>query len=493
MKNNQTILINSNFLETRIAILENNILKEIYIEDIAKKSLVGNIYLGKVIRILPGLQCAFIDIGLEKKAFLHVDHLLENKYKLLNDKKLIENIIYNGQILKVQVLKDELNNKGVLVSTQIKINGKYIIFLPYMNNNKIFLKFSKKIKSKKIKNDLYNKFNKIIKNYLNNYLINGCFLFRSIAENITSEELYRDLKIIFHFFKNLNIYDEHKKPCLIFNQSNTLKDILIDIIEPNIQDIFIDNKKITYEFKNWAYEFMPHIYYKIQYYEKNDLFKIYNIDETMNISLSRKINLKSGGYIIIDQTEALIIIDVNTGSFIGNKDPEDTYLKVNLEAIKEIARLLRLRNLSGIILIDLIDMKKRDNKNVVLKELKDNIINDKAKVNILGFTALGLLEISRERKKNSYLSNLFEPCNICNKTGLIKTVETIFHEICRKIINSSYDINIKKLKILASKPIIDIFIEKNYISFISNHINKKIILEINSIYNKEQYNIINIF
>lgn len=484
----ENILVSVNSFESRIAIIEQGIIQELHIERKKENSFVGNIYLGKVIRILPGMQCAFIDIGLEKSAFIHVDDLIENgNIKFNNTSKSIEKLIYEGQILKVQVIKDQLNNKGARVSAKISIVGRMIVYFPYNKDKHIGI--SQKIASEEERIKLKNILEKTA---INN--MTGSFIIRTQAEISTEEEIKTDIKYLSNLWNDIKLISKNKRnPALLYKDLNLIQRVMRDIVSINTNYIYVDSEDIVYEMKNWACRYTPSIENKIKLYNGGKpLFDIYDIDEAIDLAISRRVNLKSGGYIIIDQTEALVTIDVNTGSFIGKKNFNDTIFKTNLEATKEILRQLRLRNLGGIIIIDFIDMLEDTHKNIILEELKKHSSQDRTKITVNGFSSLGLVEMTRKRTRESLINQLCEPCHICNKRGILKTAKTVCYEILREILRESYQFNPSEFRILASQIIIDMFLEEEsyHLAFLSDLINKKISLEVEKNYNQEQYDII---
>lgn len=425
----QTILIHSVFNETRIAILENKVLQEIHIErldNLPNNSIVGNIYLGKVIRVLPGIQSAFIDIGLQKTAFLHYADLLIEQTSNLIPNLGIEQRIFTGQTLLVQVLKDPLGSKGARLTTHISITGRYFVLLPQDKQ----INISKKITNLHVKNTLRTRLNTILPNHFSWGLI-----VRTQAQYANNTQLTDDIGYLTQVWHTIIQHTKTQAaPNILYQEIGLAERILRDINIASIEQILIDGINCYKQLHTFATLYIPAIVSKIQLYtDKYTVLDVFKINTQINEALNRRVNLNNGSYLIIDQTESMCTIDVNTGSFIGGKQFAQTILDTNINAAKEIARQLRLRNLGGIILIDFIDMKSINHREIIIKELTQALAKDTVPTKLYGFTALGLMELSRKRTKESLAHILLEPCIYCDKTAHIKTVQTVAYDILHEL------------------------------------------------------------
>ncbi len=467
------ILINYSPLEIRVAILENNTLVEIYIERKKEYSLVGNIYKGKVLKILPGMQAAFVDIGLEKAGFLYVTDIFNayDEYKLMLsddiicddideleqsfiDKPLhIEDILVEGQEVLVQIAKEPIGTKGARLTSHITIPGKYLVLLPTLYH----IGISKKIYDEKERERLKT----IIESIRGNEKYG--VIARTASEGVSQEELLEDNNFL------IKIWDEIKKryensgaPNLLYKDLNIVFRIIRDFYSADISEIIIDNKELFEKTKKFIDTYLPKFKDKLKYYNdpSESLFEKNNIEIEYSKLFNRKIWLKSGGYIIIDKTEALTSIDVNTGKFVGKRELEDTVLQTNIEAAKEIAYQLRLRNIGGLIVIDFIDMQKKEDREKLFKIFENELKNDRSKVHILKVSELGLVEMTRKRTQDDITVALSTTCPTCDGKGYIKSATSIWCEIFRKIIRDYSFYKEKKLIITVHPYIAEILMEE---------------------------------
>ncbi|AFZ83884.1 ribonuclease G [Candidatus Kinetoplastibacterium blastocrithidii TCC012E] len=485
---NDDILINVTSFETRIAIIESGIIQELHIERNSQKGKVGNIYIGKVIRVLPGLQSAFIDIGLERSAFIHIMDLQENRRERLNSTNItpIEKLIFPGQTIITQIIKDQIGSKGARLTTQISLAGRILVYLPYEDH----LGVSQKINSEEGRMNLKDR----LKSIIDAVMGMGGYIIRTNAEDASDEEIQLDIKYLNKLWSSILSCSKNKSaPYILYEDLDISQRIIRDIATPLTKTIRIDSLEVTDKLVEWSKIYAPFIVNKIQYYSEDPpLFDLANIDQEIKKALSRKIELRSGGYIIIDQTEAMTTIDVNTGKFVGGKNLKETIFRTNLEAAQAISRQLRLRNLGGIIILDFIDMEDNNHQDVVLQELQKYLSKDKTKITINGFTKLGLVEITRKRTRDSLKNQMCETCLVCNSQGYIKTAKTICYEILREILQESRQFNPKEFRILASQKIIDLFLEEEnpHLTKLSDIIQKTISLAVENSYSSEEYDII---
>lgn len=526
----EDILINWSSYETRVAVLQHGIVQETHIERSANKGLVGNIYMGRVARVLPGMQSAFIDIGLDRAAFLHVAdirHLpahantlahrnsnrsardeTENPESLLTDSKFhvsspttsenlsqtvsgivpivpIEKLLFEGQTLIVQVIKDPIGTKGARLSTQISVAGRLLVYLPQNNH----IGISQRISNETERENLRNRLLSVIPEDES-----GGFILRTMAEEASDEALATDVTYLRKLWQALQKkIRTHSAPNLIYEDLSLTQRVLRDLVSDNTTSIQTDSPDQLIQLRQWAEQYTPSIVQKILLYKgERPLFDLYSIDEEIEKALSKRVDLKSGGYLIIDQTEALTAIDVNTGGFVGGRNFADTIFKTNLEAAQAIARQLRLRNLGGIIILDLIDMDNSDHQQAVLDELHKAMSRDHAKINISGFSALGLVEMTRKRTRDSLARILCEGCPTCKSKGNIKTARTICYEILREIIREARQFNPKEFRVLAAQQVIDLFLEdeSHNLAALGDAIGKPISVQAERSYAQEQYDVI---
>ena len=419
---NKEILVQSNEDQTQVAVLEEGQLVEIYIERTVSARLVGSIYKGKVENVLPGMQAAFINIGLEKNAFLYVEDALPDGYgEELQAKPNIRDILKEGQELLVQVSKEPLGTKGPRVTRQITLPGRFIVLMPTSD----YIGISRRIGDNEERDRL-----KRIAEELKPPKMG--IIIRTVAIGASREEIEEDLENILRIWsriceKNL----QARAPALIHKDLELVKRILRDVVTEDVRRIIV-NSRFTHE-KIMELVEPRTLRYKITLSDEMDLFSKYNIQQELTRALKRKVWLKSGGYIVIDQTEALVSIDVNTGKYVGSVNLEDTVFKTNIEAAVEIARQLRLRNIGGIIIVDFIDMDDEDHRQEVLKKLEEQLERDKVKTHILGMTSLGLLEMTRKKMRHTLSTVLEKTCPCCEGKGTVLSEATIAFRVKEEI------------------------------------------------------------
>ena len=428
------------FDECRICLLDNGEVLDYMIDRSGKmdRPKRGNIYKGRVEKILPGMQVAFMDIGHKKAGFLHRDDALvyenregnKNKKKSIEgcgktDKKLLQSILKKGDEVMVQVVREAIADKGPRVSRQISLAGRYMVLMPFMNNVGISSKIieeEERIRLKSILESIKNKNTGVI----------ARTAAKGLSEKILKEDLIQ-LNAIWDKVEKRNI--QTKSVNLIYQDLSFIEQILRDVMDEDVKEIVVDHKKNLKEVQSFISGFLPTIKAKVRLHRgKRPLFDFYNVDKKVQRGLSGKISLKSGGYLCVDQTEALVSIDVNTGRFTGTKNFEDTIVKTNLEAVKEIAWLLRLRNCGGIVVIDFIDMEKESNRISVYTLLLEELKKDRAKTNVRPISSLGLVEMTRKRTHDTLTRILCGPCLSCDGSGWVKSEETVSYELIRQVI-----------------------------------------------------------
>ena len=425
------ILVNVGVEETRVAVLEDKTLVEIYIERSLNQRLVGNIYKGKVENVLPGMQAAFVDIGLDKNAFLYVEDALQQRtgqefgehVELEHHKVNITDLVKQGQELVVQIAKEPIGTKGARVTTQLTLPGRLLVLMPNID----YIGISRRISSEKERERLRTLSEKVKAPSMG-------IIIRTAAEGIDEEELKKDVTLLTKLWKKVqNKAFNGAAPKLIHKDLELVQRVLRDLFTEDIDKLVIDSR---YEYDK-VLEFVdlisPTLKNKVVLYEQEDLFEKHGIDEEIHRVLKPKVWLKCGGYIVIDHTEALTSIDVNTGKFVGSTNLSDTVFKTNMEAAVEIARQLRLRNIGGIIIVDFIDMPEEENQQQVIHLLEEQIKKDKTKTNVLGLTQLGLVEMTRKKVRSGLESVLLKACPYCEGKGKVLSEETVGIEVKNKI------------------------------------------------------------
>lgn len=437
------ILINVRPLETRVAYVESGILMDLKVERKSSPTWVGTVHRGIVTRVLPGMQAAFVDIGLEKAAFLYVGDILTEEgkeffaddddhkpqddnqdYRSSRDIKTpIQDLIKEGQHLMVQVAKDPLGTKGARITTHISLPGRGIVYMPYVKHIGISRKIEEESEKERLKR-LVQKINP-----------NGGVIVRTAAEGATEEALRSDIEYLDRLGKEIQKnYEKKKTAGLVHAEIDVELRALRDLMNEEVTTVWVDDEEVYKKVSKFVTQLMPKYKQNIIHYgEKKPLFDLYDIDLDISRATERKVWLKSGGYIVVDEAEALVVVDVNTGSYVGKKDLEDTILKTNLEAVKEIAHQLRVRNVGGIIIIDFIDMEKESHREQVLQAMQEELKKDRVRTNVTSMSELGLVEMTRKRIRPSLVKTLCEPCSYCDGKGYIKRKATIANEIFREI------------------------------------------------------------
>ena len=486
----QDILINWSPQETRVAVIEHGALQELQVERSLERGLVGNVYLGKVARVLPGMQSAFIDIGLDKAAFLHVADLMSSINSRHADADMpapvaqpIEKQLFEGQAVMVQVLKDPLGTKGARLTAQISIAGRLLVFLPQDNHVGV----SQKIPPKQ-REELRQRVISLAGD------AGGGFILRTNGEDAQDAELQEDIAYLRKTWARIKDASLRLPPTSVLHQDlNLLQRVLRDVVSDSTQTIRLDSREQFDSLKTFAQEFMPATVQKLQHYAgERPIFDLFNIDEDIAKALGRRVDLKSGGYLIIDQTEALTTVDVNTGGFVGARNFDDTIFKTNLEASQAIARQLRLRNLGGIVIVDFIDMVKENHRDAVLAEFQKQLARDRIKTTVNGFSALGLLEMTRKRTRESLAHQLCEPCSACGGKGVVKTARSVTYDILREILREARQFNPREFRVVASPKVIELFLdeESQHLAGLSDFIGKPISLQAEAAMAQEQYDIV---
>lgn len=602
----EELLINVSPMESRVAVLDNGIVSEVYIERHNKLGLVGNIYLGTVVRVLPGMQAAFVEIGQSRTAFLHVndmrrlprptvveektsaprppnrqeptvltsipvdrsEHIAESTSEteaetsafetgltssskvevessslrekqsaladetanlqsdlhdnaLLDDDspdkvgnaitqvetpptvvkerqiiepprhELIQYRLHEGQKILVQVTKDQLGTKGARLTTNISLPSRYLVYLPSSEHIGISQRIDNEEERHRLKTELAQ--------LMQTVNLTGGLIARTAAERVPVAKLEEDIYYLVQLWRTIQARKEAsagsgQTAVLIYQELSLPLRSIRDLVHPDTEKVIVDHEGMYNEVRQFAKEFVPFIYPRIiPYMGEQPLFDVHRVEEDLRDALKRRVDLKSGGYLIIDQTEAMTTIDVNTGSFVGGRSLEDTVYKTNLEATHAIARQLRLRNLGGIIILDFIDMLEQEHKDDVLESLQHQLSQDYAKTKITQVSELGLVEMTRKRTRESLEQQLCEPCKTCEGKGFIKTAETVCFEIFREIMRCARTYNSpKKFTVVAHASVIDLLLssEADTVADLEYLLGRVITFEVENLYTQEQYDIV---
>ena len=496
------LVINTTSHETRVALIENGTIAELYIERAKVKGIVGNIYKGRVVRVLPGMQAAFVDIGLEKAAFLYVADVFDpldefDSFMDGNGKKEepsendgpefhpmhpIEELLQEGQELLVQVSKEPLGTKGARITAHISLPGRHLVYMPTVDHVGI----SRRIEDEEERERLKEIVERIKP-------IGSGFIVRTVSEGKSEDDLLADMKYLMKLWEEVaKKKDKGHAPILIHSDLDMTQKVVRDILTESVDRIVVDVKPEHDRIVQFISTFMPKMKYSIELYDEEEpMFDHYGLEVEISRALGRKVWLKSGGYIIIEQTEALTAIDVNTGRYVGKHNLEDTILKTNLEAVKEIAYQLRLRNIGGIIIIDFIDMEKEVNREKVYTALEEALKADKSKTNILKISELGLVEMTRKRVRESMGRMMCEPCPYCEGRGYVKSKTTVCYEIFRELRREMLDIRGTKATLTVHPQVADLLYdeERRGLEELEKKFKKRITVRAKPGFHQEQFEI----
>ena len=484
----EEVLINVTPQETRVAVVENGVLQEVHIERSRARGIVGNVYKGRVTRILPGMQAAFVDIGLERASFLHasdVRHGLRSDGAEPATPPGINELLHDSQEVVVQVVKDPLGTKGARVTTHITLPARYLVYMPYSRHIGI---------SQKIEDDAEReRLRAMLKSALEGD-DSGGFILRTVAGNVTEEELATDIRYLRRLWKVVQERTASAEPCSLLHEDLPLAlRAMRDMVRSNVEKVRIDSRESFLKARDFAINFIPEAAERIEVYPgERPIFDLYAVEDEIQKALERKVPLKSGGYLVIDQTEAMTTIDVNTGAYVGRKNQEETLFKTNLEATQVIARQLRLRNLGGIIIVDFIDMSDAEHRRLVLRALDRALTRDRAKVYVTEMSPLGLVEITRKRTRESLEHVLCEACPVCNGRGVMKTAQTVCYEIFREILREARQFGADKYLVIASQMVIDLLLDEESPGLVKlqEFIGKPVHLQVDAQYSQEQFDVV---
>ncbi len=495
------IIVNAGKEETRVALLENGLVTEIYIDRRKDRGIAGNVYKGRVMKVLPGMQAAFVDIGLEKSAFLYVGDVFDSASEyapMMDDEGLelevetkrkrthtnqIEDLLQEGQEILVQVSKEPISTKGARVTTYISIPGRYLVVMPGINH----IGVSRRIENGEERRRLRQLVEKRRKQ-------NTGYIIRTASEGRSEEEVAADIEFLARLWENIQKKKERvSAPALLHNELDLVFRVIRDVFTGDVDKMVIDSAEEYQRVKEFVDSYIPQLGRRVKRYDQDEpVFDSYGVEIEISRALGRKVWLKSGGYIIVDQTEALTTIDVNTGRYVGKRTLEDTILKTNLEAVREIAYQLRLRNIGGIIILDFIDMEREDNRRKVYSALQEALARDKAKTTISHISPLGLIEMTRKRIRESLGRTLCEPCPYCDGRGYVKSSRTICYEVFREIRKAFTGAVEKKALVTVNSVVADMLYdeERQSVEELEKEFQKKIVIKADPNLHQEQYEVV---
>ncbi len=484
------ILINITPQETRVAILENGMLFDLYIERARSRGLVGNVYKGKVVRVLPGMEAAFVEIGLEKAAFLHVSDVASSNKNLnkgcRNNGETVQigQVLRDGQEILVQVIKDQLGTKGARLTTNITIPSRYLVFMPNAENIGVSSRIESDGDRERLKNDLLAQEHRVQ---------DAGYILRTAAEVADNDAIASDIKYLNRLWENINNTKDVKAGSIVHKDLPLYLRVLRDMVDEDIEVIRVDSRETSGIMLEFAERNVPEVAEFIEHYPgERPVFDLHGVDDEIQKGLERKVQLKSGGYLIIDQTEAMTTIDVNTGAYVGSRNLEETIFKTNLEAAQGIARQLRLRNLGGIVILDFIDMQEEEHKRQVMRALEKALEKDHARTSISEVSSLGLVEMTRKRTRESLEHVLCGTCPTCEGRGSIKTAETVCYEIFRDILRESRQFDAKELLVLAAQDVVDLLVdeESSSLAELEGFIGIPIRFQVEALFTQEQFDVV---
>ena len=481
----EEVFISVSANETRVGVVEKGLLQEVFIERSESRSSVGNIYRGKVVRILPGMQSAFVDIGQPRAAFMHVTDLIDG-HEVFDkaadfEPPSINELIHDGQEMLVQVIKESVGTKGARVTSNLSMASRFLVYLPSSSHVGI----SQKIEGVEDRGRLKDLLKEIATDHEG-------FIVRTAAEKAQEEEIQRDAGYVRAQWENIGRQND-SSPCMVYQDLPLALRVMRDIITEKTEAIITDDSDTYDAMARFLSDYVPEKLPCLSMTEAGKvLFDRYQLDDQIDAALDRNTPLKSGGYLVIDQTEAMTTVDVNTGTFVGKKDLEETIYRTNLEAAAAIPRQLRLRNIGGIIIIDFIDMTDDEHQRQVLRMLEKGQSVDRIKCNVTQISELGLVEMTRKRAYGSLLKVVCEPCEVCNGRGFIKSAESVCLEIFKNLRRIADDVSGKECLIMASQSVVDHLLDKQAgnVKQLADVLEASLRYQVEPGYTQEQYDII---
>jgi len=491
----EEILINVTPRETRVALIENGLLQEIYLERRSRLGHVGDIYLGKVVRVMPGMEAAFVDIGLERAAFLHSADIAPIGADGLEVRPetpaSIQTQVHDGQMIVVQVVKDPIGGKGARLTTHLTLPSRHLVYLPRNEHIGISQRLESVEERERLQTLLQDCVTQLAEQ---GEVTQGGFIIRTAAEGATEHELIEDIRFLRKLWAAVeNRINGARATSVIYRDLPLYLRAIRDLITPQVEKIRVDAAEAYHEIGTFIQEFIPEVRNRLELYGgERPIFDLYGIDDEIGRALGRQVKLKSGGDLIIDQTEAMTTVDVNTGAYLGSRNHAETVLKTNLEAATAIARQLRIRNLGGIIIIDFIDMEDSEHQRQVLRTLIKTLEKDHARTTLTEISELGLVEMTRKRTRESLGQILCSPCPVCDGRGRLKTAETICYEIFREIVRVARVYENDELLVMASQVVVDRLLdeESSTLADLEALTGKTIRFQVEPIYTQEQYDVV---
>ena len=503
----EEILVNVTPQETRVAFVENGVLQELVIERTRRRGFVGNLYLGRVNRVLPGMGAAFVDIGLQRAAFLHVSDIVsaDRRKQDTGLEVSIEQAVHEGQQLLVQVAKEPLGTKGARLTTYVSIPSRYLVFMPDTNSLGISQRIEQEDERRRLRDIMLT-----LEPGLNPLSgppeegvptpstardpNGGGFIVRTAAEGASTDELAADVQFLRRLWTSIQERARQGAPTtVVYEDLPLVLRIIRDLSASAVEKIRIDSRETFVRAQAFAEEFSPELLVCLEHYRgERPILDLHSTEDEIQRALQRKVELKSGGHLVIDQTEAMTTIDVNTGGFVGHRNLEETIFKTNLEAAQAIARQLRLRNLGGIIIVDFIDMQEEEHRRQVLRALEKSLERDHSKITISEVTSLGLVQLTRKRTRESLEHVLCESCPTCSGRGSIKTAETVCYEIFREILREQRQFDARRLLVVAAQNVVDLLLdeESTSVAELEEFIGIPIRFQVETTYTQEQYDVV---
>jgi ribonuclease G len=491
----EEILINVTPAETRVAVVENGVLQEIYIERSASRGMVGNIYQGKVVRVLPGMQAAFIDIGLQRACFIHVNDLsgpaLVRGDEYGNHSSAgssIRDLLHDGQALMVQIVKDPIGTKGARVTSQLSLSSRFLVYMSRSN----LIGVSQRIEDEQERQRLRDLVATLSAH--ESMASDGGYIVRTAAEGVGPDELRADMIFLHKLWESV----QHSSadvvgPGIVYRDLPLPMRTIRDLVWPPVEKIRIDSQEAFQSMVKFATAFTPEVVPRIEHYGgARPIFDLFSVEDEIQKALDKKVKLKSGGYLIIDQTEAMATIDVNTGAFVGHRNLEETIYKTNLEAVNALARQLRVRNLGGMIIIDLIDMSDPEHQRQVMRVLEKALEKDHARTTISSVSELSLVQMTRKRTRESLGQILCEPCAVCEGRGTLKSAETVCYQVFRDILREARAYENRNFLVLAASSVVDRLLDEDsaHVMELEEFIGATIQFQVETVYSQEQFDVI---
>jgi ribonuclease G len=475
--------------ETRAALLENGVLQEVYLERPSRRGLVGNLYKGRVSRVLPGMQAAFVEIGLERTAFLHAADIAferaEDTIVNLPSVDDIRRLVSEGSDILVQVIKDPLGSKGARLTTFVSLPSKYVVFMPHGAGVGVSSRIEEEGERLRLK--------ALITAMLSG-AESGAYIVRTAAQGVSAESLGEDMAYLQKLWKHVRSYSANVRAGEIVHEDLPLTlRILRDELARGVARVLVDSTLEHARMVSFAASFIPEAASCIELYTgARPIFDLHGIEEEIGQALQQKVLLKSGGHLMIDQTEAMTTIDVNTGAYVGHRNLEETIYRTNLEAAVAIARQLRVRNLGGIIIIDFIDMQDEPHRRAVLAALERALAGDRAATQVMSLSPLGVVEMTRKRTRESLEHLLCEPCRSCQGRGFSKTAQTVCYEIFREIVRQSRQFASRELLILAHQDVVERLLDEESAATaeLESQVGRPIRLQAEALYGVDQYDVV---